>query len=352
MYKGELVDYGPVTDVSRHPRHFHTANLFNNFPRLDQEKTWDRGYHRDEEVAPTELPAEALVVRSLSKTFESRRRLFGKSTAPVNAVNNVSFTVYPGEVLGIIGGSGSGKTTLSRLILGLEKADAGEIFLDGTALHQLRGRKRRLAAKKIHMVFQDPYQSMRNSMTLFDIVAEHMNIEGGFTPDQLKERIVTALNDVHLPHEDDFLKRTPNQLSGGQRQRLAFARAVVANPRYIIADEPTSMLDVSLRQELLNLMEELRARYHIGFIFITHDLSLAYHFCDSLMVMKDGAVVEQSSARRLIHEPRHAYTRELISAIETPVLQAEHIRVTSRRDQSKLGLIAQGALSLDCTLGL
>ncbi|MDR3247998.1 MAG: ATP-binding cassette domain-containing protein, partial [Treponema sp.] len=336
MYRGEMVDYGPVEDVSRHPRHFHTANLFNNFPRLDQAKAWDRDYcddrddenNRRETVVDIpvdiqgEIPPEALAVRSLSKTFESRRRLFGKATAAVQAVNDVSFTVYPGEVLGIIGGSGSGKTTLSRLIMGLEKPDAGEIFLDGAALHKLRGKERRFAAKNIHLVFQDPYQSMRNSMTLFDIVAEPMKIHGGYSPEELKERICASLTDVHLPHDDAFLKRTPNQLSGGQRQRLAFARAVVAKPRYIIADEPTSMLDVSLRRELLKLMEELRLRYHIGFIFITHDLSLAYHFCDFLMVMKDGAVVEHAPARRLVREPRHDYTRQLISAVESPARQA------------------------------
>jgi ABC-type glutathione transport system ATPase component len=251
--------------------------------------------------------------------------LFGKATAAVQAVRDVSFTVCPGEVLGIIGGSGSGKTTLSRLIVGLEKPDAGEIFMDGAALHKLRGKERRLAAKNIHLVFQDPYQSMRNSMTLFDIVAEPMKIQGGYSPEELKDRLCASLMDVHLPYDDAFLKRTPNQLSGGQRQRLAFARAIVAKPRYIIADEPTSMLDVSLRQELLKLMEELRLRYHIGFIFITHDLSLAYHFCDCLMVMKDGAVVEHEAAGNLIREPRHDYTRQLISAVESPASQADPI---------------------------
>ncbi|MDR1970408.1 MAG: ATP-binding cassette domain-containing protein, partial [Treponema sp.] len=332
-----------------------TRDLFRNFPRLDQEKSWDRiggegacesgGENAGREgqveealgkdalgedalgenalgksaLGENALGKNALVVRNLYKTFYSRRGLFGKAH-PVKAVQDVSFTVRPGEVLGLIGGSGSGKTTVSRLILGLEKLDSGEIFLDGEAIHDLRGAERRRAAKKIHLVFQDPYQSMRNTMSLFDIVAEPMIIQGGYSREEVQERVHAALKDVHLPQGERFLKRTPNQLSGGQRQRLSFARAVVARPRYIIADEPTSMLDVSLRQELLNLMEELRDRYQIGYIFITHDLSLAYHFCDRLLVMKEGVVVESAAARDLIHFPVHDYTRELISAVETPVL--------------------------------
>jgi ABC-type glutathione transport system ATPase component len=317
MYRGELVDYGPVEDVRLHPRHIHTINLFNNFPRLDQSKTWDRIGQEDADsgVADRGSPQDALVVRALCKTFYPRRSLFGKLRAPVKAVQEVSFTVRPGEVLGLIGGSGSGKTTVSRLILGLEKADAGEIILDGQALHTLRGPERRRALQKIHLVFQDPYQSLHNNMTLFDIAAEPLRIQGAYGPGEIRDRVCASLEDVRLPCDDAFLKRTPGQLSGGQRQRLSFARAVVAQPRYIIADEPTSMLDVSLRKELLKLMEDLRDRYRIGYIFITHDLSLAYHFCDRLMVMKDGAIVEKASAHGLIHTPSHAYTRELISAV-------------------------------------
>ncbi|MDR3160944.1 MAG: ATP-binding cassette domain-containing protein [Spirochaetaceae bacterium] len=311
MYRGKLVDYGPIEAVSRHPAHFHTWDLFNNFPRLDQAKIWDR--------PPAETAdGGALEVRALSKTFYPRRGLFGKSGAPVPAVRRLSFTVRPGEVLGLIGGSGSGKTTVSRLIAGLERPDSGEILLDGQSLLRLPREERRRAAKKIHLVFQDPYQSMRNSMTLFDILKEPLIIGKDYTKDEMRERIHAALEDVHLPHSELFLRRTPRELSGGQRQRLAFARAVLAEPRYIIADEPTSMLDVSLRQELLKLMEELRSRYRMGFLFITHDLSLAYHFCDRLMVMKEGAVVENAQAQDLIRYPLHSYTRRLIAAVETP----------------------------------
>ncbi|QQO07767.1 ABC transporter ATP-binding protein/permease [Breznakiella homolactica] len=315
MYKGRIVDCGPVEAVAANPRHSHTADLFGNFPRLDQEKTWDRSLTAS---------SGALVVKGLSKTFNSRRGLFGKSSGTVKAADGVSFALRPGEVLGIIGGSGSGKTTVSRLITGLEQPDSGEVILDGIPLLALRGRERREAARSIHMVFQDPYQSLRNSMKLLDITAEPLVIRGGFSKDEIRQRVCSALRDVRLPDTPEFLRRTPDQLSGGQRQRLSFARAVVAEPRYIIADEPTSMLDVSLRKELLKLMEDLRSRYNIGFIFITHDLSLAYHFCDRLLVMKDGAVVEKARARELIRHPLHGYTRELIAAVETPASIADY----------------------------
>jgi ABC-type glutathione transport system ATPase component/ABC-type dipeptide/oligopeptide/nickel transport system permease subunit len=312
MYQGRLVDYGAVGEVRANPRHFHTRSLFLNFPRLDQAKRWDRPF----EPVPEESSAGVLRVTGLSKTFHARRGLFGRSPAPVKAVQGVSFTVRPGEVLGLIGGSGSGKTTVSRLIAGLEKPDQGDILLDGISLPRLRGPEKLRMARKLHLVFQDPYQSMRNSMSILDIVKEPMIIggEGG----DLKERVQKALADVQLPWGEDFLKRNPQSLSGGQRQRLAFARAVAAAPEYIIADEPTSMLDVSLRTDLLKLMEDLRRRYNIGCLFITHDLSLAYHFCDRLMVMREGRIVEQGRAQELIRYPRHTYTRELISAVEAP----------------------------------
>jgi ABC-type glutathione transport system ATPase component/ABC-type dipeptide/oligopeptide/nickel transport system permease subunit len=312
MYRGALVDYGAPGELCRAPRHDHTRALLSGFPRLGEEKAWDR------EEPGGEGSGEALIIRGLSKTFYPPRRLLGKAPAPIRAVRDASFTLRPGEVLGLIGGSGSGKTTVSRLILGLEKPDAGEILLDGRSLRGRGDAELRRLWGKVHLVFQDPYESIRNSMSLFDVVAEPLLIRGGSSRAEIRERVRAALEDVRLPSGDSFVSRSPSQLSGGQRQRLSFARALAANPRYIIADEPTSMLDVSLRKDLLALMEDLRRRRRIGYLFITHDLSLAYHFCDHLMVMMDGAIVEKAPARDLVRFPAHRYTRELISAVETP----------------------------------
>jgi ABC-type glutathione transport system ATPase component len=329
MYQGALVDYGKTSEVSRSPTHEHTRTLLGSFPRLDEEKAWNR------EGPAASGPAEgggaenggeeALELRSLSKTFYPRRGLFRNSGEPVRAVRELSLKVRPGEVLGLIGGSGSGKTTVSRLVMGLERPDQGEILIDGRSLQKAGREERRLLRSRIHLVFQDPYGSMRNTMKLFDIVAEPLLIRGSLSrrplsQAEIRERVLSALEDVRLPRDEAFLRRNPAQLSGGQRQRLSFARAVAARPRYIIADEPSSMLDLSLRKELLKLMEELRDRYRMGYIFITHDLSLAYHFCDRIMVMKDGAVVEKARAQDLIRFPAHGYTRELIAAAESPGL--------------------------------
>ncbi|MDR2398223.1 MAG: ATP-binding cassette domain-containing protein [Spirochaetaceae bacterium] len=315
MYRGKLVDYGPIQRVCLHPTHEHTQSLFHNFPRLEEAKRWNRL------PLPPETE-EALEVRELGKTFYPQRgflQKIRKSAAPVQAVKAVSFTVRPAEVLGLIGGSGSGKTTVSRLIAGLERPDRGDILLDGQSLLTRSREERRRAAKRIHLVFQDPYQSLHHTMTLLDILREPLSIGGAYPKAEQEERIRAALADVHLPHRDAFLRRTPQELSGGQRQRLAFARAVLAEPRYIIADEPTSMLDLSLRQELLCLMEDLRSRYRMGYIFITHDLSLAYHFCDRLMVMQEGRIIEHAPAQDLIRAPRHDYTRQLIASVQTRV---------------------------------
>ena len=308
VYQGELVDFGPTDSIAMNPTHDYTRHLFSNFPSLHQTKMWSRPVIPERE--------EGLVVRNLTKTFASKRFAWQKAHGLVHAVNDVSFYVRPGEVLGIIGESGSGKTTVSRLIMGLEKMDRGQVVLQGQELHSLRGAEFRKALQGVHLVFQDPYQSLHSSMTIGAVVAEPIMVQGGFTEAQVNEKVRQALRDVRLPDTDEFLKRTPAELSGGQRQRLSFARGVIAQPQFIIADEPTSMLDVSLRQEVLRLMEDLRLQYGIGFIFITHDLSLAYHFCDRIIVMKNGSVMESGLAEEVIRNPQNDYTKALIQAVD------------------------------------
>jgi ABC-type microcin C transport system duplicated ATPase subunit YejF len=175
--------------------------------------------------------------------------------------------------------------------------------------------------KDVQMVFQDPYQSIRNGMRVRDVIAEPLRIHGLRNKAEINGRVIKALGEVNLPQTPQFLLRQPTELSGGQRQRVAFARAIVTNPRLIIADEPTSMLDVSLRMGLLQLlMESLRAQHNVGYLFITHDLALARHFCDRLIVLQHGSVVEAGLTDRVIRQPAHAYTRALVNAVEEPVL--------------------------------
>lgn len=313
MYQGHIVDRGNIEDVYNCPSHPHTRDLFDNFPCLFEKKRWAR-------EAPSQEGQASLVLENISKSFSSKRGLFGQTIKTIHAVRDVSLKVMPGEVVGLIGGSGSGKSTIARLVMGLDALDCGRIIINGCEPYgKNRGEKQNLL-RNIHLVFQDPYQSMRSHMKIKDIVMEPLLIHGIRDRGEIDTRIRKALKDVNLPCNEVFMGRTPSELSGGQRQRLSFARAIVINPKFIIADEPTSMLDVSMRSELLELMEKLRADYGVGFIFITHDLALARHFCDRLLVLNEGALIEQGYSDDLVFYPQQDYTRRLISAAEEPNL--------------------------------
>ena len=173
---------------------------------------------------------------------------------------------------------------------------------------------RRDRAEAVHLVFQDPYGSMRNAMSVRDVVAEPLVIHGVKDRNAIEQRTRRALEDVHLPSDGAFLSRLPVALSGGQRQRVAFARAIVTEPRVIIADEPTSMLDQSVRMDIMELMDDLRRRFDTAFLFVTHDIVLARHFCDRIVVLREDRVVEHGPADRVLHAPEHEYTRQLIRA--------------------------------------
>ncbi len=314
MYQGRIVDLGTIKDVYSNPGHFHTKDLFMNFPRLYEDKKWLREESHSGKQA-------SLKLENVSKSFNSKRGIFGKSLPTVNAVRDFNLSVMPGEVVGLIGGSGSGKSTIARLVMGLERHYSGKIYINGRLMLPGGSRKtRQEILKDIHLVFQDPYQSMRTHMKIPDIVAEPLRIHGIRDKVEIASRVKEALKEVNLPFDEGFLKRTPAELSGGQRQRLSFARAIAIRPKFIIADEPTSMLDVSLRCGLLELMEKLRSDYGVGFVFITHDLALARHFCDRLIVLKEGVVVEQGLSDRLVLSPENDYTKALISAAEEPEL--------------------------------
>ena len=320
IHQGELVEEGPTKELCTAPKHPYTKKLIDNFPRLHAEKMWptekgefDRTDRTKAEAAGTEPLLEAA---GLSKTFHSRR--FFQAKPLVRALDEVSFTLYPKEVLGIIGGSGSGKSTLARIIMGLHEPDTGSIRFRGRELTTMPASERRkLLTRKCHYVFQDPYQSLHPQKQIEAIVGEPLLIQG-LQSKNIRPRVEKVLQDLGLPWNRKFLASTPAELSGGQRQRLAFARSVIAEPELIIADEPTSMLDVTLRMDLLRLMEQLRTRYQTTYIFITHDLALAHHFCDSLLVLKQGVLVEHDQASSIVRHPAHPYTRALLEAVRHP----------------------------------
>lgn len=253
--------------------------------------------------------------RNVTKRFHlgSSPRLRGSGT--VVAVRDFDLSVAAGEIVGLVGQSGAGKTTVGRLALGLEQPDAGEVIVEGRTLADRSDRELRRLRQRTHMIFQDPYQSLHPSMRIWELVAEPLAI-AGVGRRQRRAAAVQALESVKLTPTSEYADRFPHELSGGQRQRVAFARARITEPRLVIADEPTSMLDVSLRAGILELVLQIREGDHNGVLYITHDLAVARHICDRIGVMQDGRLVELGEADRIIQQPREAYTHRLLEAAE------------------------------------
>ena len=295
MQHGRVVEDGTPDGLARAAHHSHTRALFESVPRLRADKLWRR--------EPASGPV-LVEIDDVAVTFNRGLAARLRGAAPVPALRGVSLRLRPGEVVGLVGGSGSGKTTLARIALGLIAPDRGCVSVAGEPPKP---------GTIAHMVFQDPYQSMRPAMRVGDVVAEPLRISG-----QDLGAVADAIAAVRLPNDRGFLDRPVGSLSGGQRQRVAFARAIVTRPRLILADEPTSMLDQSLRAGLLGLMEDLRRDQGAAFLFITHDLPIARHFCDRIAVMQDGCIVEHGPADEIAFNPHHPYTKSLIAAAEAP----------------------------------
>jgi ABC-type glutathione transport system ATPase component len=240
----------------------------------------------------------------------------------VVAVADFSLGLAVGETVALVGESGAGKSTVGRMILGLEQPDEGQIVFEGTDLAGLRGRAQRGLRRRMHLILQNPYESLHPGMRVADAAGEPLAIAGVDRAERVT-RVSQALEDVALSPASQFLERYPHELSGGQRQRVSLARAFVAEPRLIVADEPTSMLDASLRGEILGLMLGMRERLMTAFVFITHDLAVAHQVSDRVAVMRDGRVVESGPTGQVIAEPRHPYTKMLIAASEGELLEEE-----------------------------
>ncbi len=258
------------------------------------------------------MSAPVLELRDVSRTFARRQRP-GAGAAAVAAVSQVSLTLAAGETLALVGESGAGKSTVGRMVLGLEPPDTGEVRFQGVDLARLRGGARRRARRRMHLILQDPYQSLHPGMRVGEAVGEPLAI-AGVRRDERRARVVRALEDVEL--DPDFVERYPHQMSGGQRQRVAMARAFISQPELVVADEPTSMLDASLRSEVLRLMGGTRDRLGTTFILITHDLIAARAFADRVAIMRRGRIVEHGPIDRVLTAPAHEYTQLLLAASE------------------------------------
>ena len=260
--------------------------------------------------------AEILKVEGLSKQF-TKKNLFGSKTSVVKAVENVTFTLHDDEVLVIAGESGSGKSTIAKLILRAIIPDSGKVIFDGEEVTDNANSIKKIRMN-CQMVHQDPYDSINPRMRVRDIVSEPLEIHNVGDSTEREKIVLDALREVKLEPSEEIANKYPHMLSGGQRQRVVLARALVLRPMIIIADEPVSMLDVSIRAEILDLMKNIQKKNNISFIYITHDLATARHFGQEIIILYLGKIMETGSINKVLLEPRHPYTQALIDAISEP----------------------------------
>jgi peptide/nickel transport system ATP-binding protein len=264
-------------------------------------------------VSATELKKYFPIKRGFFETLVSRQDI------TVKAVDGISFNVKKGEVFGLVGESGSGKTTTGRLLLRLANPTQGNIWYKGKDITRLTPKQLKPLRREMQIIFQDPFESLDPRMTVKDIIAEPLRIQKvAKSNEEVEERVKQILREVELLPPEEFMQRFPHEMSGGQRQRIAVARAFVLNPEFVVADEPVSMLDVSIRAEILNLMLSLVQKRGASFLYITHDLALARHMCDRIAVMYLGRIVELGNVDAIINQPLHPYTKALIAAVPVP----------------------------------
>ncbi|HZN33485.1 MAG TPA: ABC transporter ATP-binding protein, partial [Pirellulaceae bacterium] len=389
MFRGKLVEYGKVLNLFENPQHPYTKGLLACKPRLttpykvlptvsdfmeasgqgdtlkivaktmtaerlEQLTTqgrgrllhpksrlkamlhpWEQGHHAKDTTTVPEGQQPLLSVKDLKVHFPIRKGVFLRTAGHVKAVDGISFDVYRGQTLGLVGESGCGKTTAGRAILRLIEPDAGVVRYDGVDLAQLGGSEMRKLRRKLQIIFQDPYGSMNPRMTIESALTEPMVIQGiGKGGQDRRDRAVALLEEVGL--EAAHLRRYPHEFSGGQRQRICIARALTVEPEFIVCDESVSALDVSVQAQVLNLLKRLQESHGLTYVFISHDLSVVKFMADMMAVMQEGKIVEFGPSESIYADPQMAYTKELISA--APKDDLDSIR---RRQQAREAALAR-----------
>lgn len=329
MYKGSIMEEGDARSVLKDPKNNYTKALLacrpaahakgNRLPVIsdflgDDKNAELKPFVSQQEIAEKEEMPVVLKVEDLSVEFASRKTLFGKQKPAFKAVNNVSFEVKKGEVVGLVGESGCGKTTLGRTILQLVKPTSGRILLDGKDIAHANSAQLRSIRKDLQIVFQDPFGSLNPRISIGNAIMEPMKVHGlAGTNSSRKDKVMELLEKVSL--QKDHFNRYPHQFSGGQRQRICIARALALDPSFLVFDESVSALDVSVQAQVLNLVNDLRNEFGFTSLFISHDLSVVHYLSDRILVMRQGSIVESGTADQVYKDPQHGYTRELINAI-------------------------------------
>jgi peptide/nickel transport system ATP-binding protein len=319
MYRGKIVETGTTDAVLYHPQHEYTKSLLQAALHVqavgDSEVVGSHYVPQSQDLHPNPI----LIVKDLKQyyTLESGflKQFFTKETTKViKAVDNISFELYPGETLGLVGESGCGKSTLSRTILQLIRPSAGAVEFLGRDLSKLSEAEMRSIRRQIQMIFQDPHACLNPLMTIGESIAEPLFIHNLATPVEAKKQVEQMLERVGLIPTTDYYYRYAKELSGGQQQRVAIARALITRPQLIICDEPVSMLDATVQSQVLDLMLELKSEFNLTYLFITHDLWVARFFCDRIAVMNRGQIVEIGKTEDIFTNPQHPYTQKLLQA--------------------------------------
>lgn len=265
-----------------------------------------------------------LSIKHIAKTFHSNGSLFQFGRKKVtHALKDISFNVYPGESFGVVGESGSGKTTLANVIMGMVTPDAGEIYFENRDLLKMSHEERRSVYLDLQMVFQDPYSTLDPKKTIGWSIMESLLIFGSETKEECQDKVMQVLNDVDL--DETYFYKYPHELSGGQRQRIAIASSIILRPKFIIIDEGVSSLDVSIQAAILNLLNDLKERYQLTYLFISHDLNVIEYFCDRIAVMYNGDLIEVFETENSDINERAPYTKKLFDAI--PQIYLEEVRL-------------------------
>lgn len=341
MYKGKIVEAGTVNQIFTNPQHPYTKGLLDCRPPLDKKlkrlpviadfldqlKTENENiqvnYDYKTEITTAEINSRLhllktaqpiLEVKNLCTWFPKTKKWFGKIVEYNKAVDDVSFHVYPGETLGLVGESGCGKTTLGRSILNLIKPTSGNIFYNQTQIESLSDQDMIPFRKQMQIIFQDPYSSLNPRMTIGNAILEPMTVHSILqNQKERKDRVEELMQKVNL--DPSMFNRYPHEFSGGQRQRVCIARALAVNPQFIVCDESVSALDVSVQAQVLNLLLQLREEFNLTYIFISHDLSVVKFMSDRMVVMNNGKIEEMGNAEDVYHDPKSDYTKRLIASI-------------------------------------